>query len=136
MVITPHFVHTHIVRVQMTFDVGGISMPEPDLLVISREDAAKCAYPTTAELIIEVANTSLAYDRREKMSIYARARVPDYWILNVVDRQLEVHRDPHPNRKAFVGHAYRSVQILRESDVVSALSLPRVYFSIAEMLGP
>ena len=52
------------------------------------------AHPTTAILVVEVADTSLSKDRTEKVPLYARNGIPEYWILNVVDDCLEVYRDP------------------------------------------
>jgi Uma2 family endonuclease len=73
------------------------SQPEPDLAVIRgelRQYAKKHPGPKDAALIIEVADTSLPRDRTRKKRIYARARVPVYWIVNLIDRQVEVYTDP------------------------------------------
>lgn len=132
--LTPVFAPTHVVRIQMTFDTGGISMPEPDVLIVKRSDAIPGQYPTTGDLVIEVANSSLRYDREIKASIYARARILEYWILNVVDRVLEVHRDPQPLAGTYVGHAYASVTSLGVGASVSPIALPRASFNVGEML--
>jgi Uma2 family endonuclease len=71
------------------------SEPEPDVMVYSNPD--RNAYGTSrtrALLAIEVAESSLEYDRGEKSTLYAEAGVPEYWVLNLVDRELEVFRDP------------------------------------------
>jgi len=71
------------------------SEPEPDVMVYSNPDPR--AYGTSrtkALLAIEVAESSLEYDRGEKSTLYAEAGVPEYWVLNLVDRELEVFRDP------------------------------------------
>ncbi len=73
--------------------------PEPDLSVVrgSRLDyRTRHPGPGDIEFLIEVSDTSLSWDRREKLSAYARAGVPIYWILNLVDRQLEIYSDPTP----------------------------------------
>jgi len=84
--------------------------------------------------VIEVANSSLAYDRGEKASIYARMGIPEYWILNVVDRQLEVHLDPGPSAKAFLGFGYATCQVLSIDDRVVARFLPRAEFLVRHLL--
>jgi hypothetical protein len=71
------------------------SEPEPDVMVYSNPDPR--AYGTSrtkALLAIEVAESSIEYDRGEKSTLYAEAGVPEYWVLNLVDRELEVFRDP------------------------------------------
>ncbi len=89
----------YFVRWQMPLALGERSEPEPDVAVIAGDVRDYVHdHPTTAALIIEVADTSLAYayDRTTKGSLYARAGIPEYWIVNLVDRQLDVYRDPHP----------------------------------------
>ena len=66
--------------------------PEPDLAVVAREDHGQ-EHPTKAFLVIEVADASLQQDRRTKAEMYAAASIPDYWVVNLVDRLVEVHRD-------------------------------------------
>jgi len=73
------------------------SEPEPDAAVVRgtiRTHASR--HPTAAEtlLVIEVADSSLAEDRNRKLGVYAAAGIPIYWILNIVDRELEIHREP------------------------------------------
>jgi Uma2 family endonuclease len=82
-----------IVRVQLPLAAASDSLPEPDLAVVplgSYDDA----HPTSALLVVEVAEASLRKDRRIKADLYARAGVPEYWVVNVVDRVIEVHSDP------------------------------------------
>ena len=75
----------------------GESEPEPDgVLLRGDETACDGRLSTVADmgLIIEVSDSTLAFDRRDKGRIYARAGIPEYWIVNVVDRQAEVYADP------------------------------------------
>ena len=73
------------------------SQPEPDLTIV-REDAADytARHPTSADtaLVIEVANTTLKFDQRDKARIYARASIVCYWIVNLEDWRIEVHTQP------------------------------------------
>ena len=73
------------------------SEPEPDVIVICgdrRDYGERHPSPADLGLVIEVADTTLQQDRTLKLRLYANARVPAYWILNLQDRQLEVHTDP------------------------------------------
>lgn len=75
----------------------GESEPEPDGAVL-RGDETACdgRLPTVTDfgIIIEVSDSTLAFDRRDKGRIYARAGIPVYWVINVADRQIEVYSDP------------------------------------------
>lgn len=104
----------HVVSVQLTFRAGARSGPEPDLAVLPGDiDDYRDSHPTEALLIVEVADTSLAQDRLSKSRIYAGAGVPEYWILNLVDGVLEVHRDPDVE-----ACLYRKAEILERGDSV------------------
>jgi Uma2 family endonuclease len=74
--------------------------PEPDVSVVrgSRRDyATRHPGPGDITFLAEVADSSLSWNRSEKQTAYASAGVPLYWIVNLVDRQLEVYTDPHPD---------------------------------------
>ncbi len=77
----------------------------PDIAVVPAEEArSSTEHPSKACLVVEVSGDSLAKDRRFKASIYARFGVPVYWIVNLQDETIEVHRDPDPPNER-----YRSV---------------------------
>ncbi|MBI3929600.1 MAG: Uma2 family endonuclease [Armatimonadetes bacterium] len=83
------------------------SEPEPDFAIVGREAVVKARrHKIPADLVIEVAQTSLRYDRDEKGSLYARMGVREYWILNVVDRVLELHLEPVADDQARFGFSY------------------------------
>ena len=86
--------------------------------------------------MVEVADSSLQFDREEKGSLYARARVPEYWILNLRDRVLEVYREPHPDASAPHGWAYRSFQGLTAEERVTPLAVPRSGIAVARAPRP
>ena len=108
------------------------SEPEPDITLV-RIDPFDYAthHPTPSEvyLIIEVADSSLAYDREIKAKIYARSGIADYWVLNVNNRQLHVFREPADDR-------YQSEVILGETANISPLQFPDFNIAIQEMLPP
>ena len=83
------------VRVQSPLRLAGDSQPEPDLAVVSGAiDDSIDSHPTSAVLVVEVADSSLRLDRVQKASMYATSGVPDYWILNLVDDCLETYTTP------------------------------------------
>jgi len=88
-----------IVSIQGPVHLGDFSTPQPDLALLApRRDYYKRALPQAGDilLVIEVADSSLAYDREVKMPLYARANIPEAWIINLIDRWIEVYRDPSP----------------------------------------
>jgi Uma2 family endonuclease len=125
-----------IVRIQAPLALDDESAPEPDLAVVrgSRADY-RHAHPSVAALIVEVADSSLAFDREHKGSLYARAGADDYWIVNLIDRVLEVYRDPGPEPSAPYGWRYTSVHTLAPGSTVTPLAIPSVRLSIAELLA-
>jgi Uma2 family endonuclease len=97
-----------------------------------REDYSD--HPTTAVLIVELSESTLAYDRSRKASLYARAGIADYWIVNLVNNQLEVRRDPRPDPSQPYGHGYANVAILVPPAVVNPLAAPQVSLAVADLL--
>jgi len=79
-----------------------------------------------------VSHATLAYDRTQKMALYARAAIPEYWILNLVDRQLEVHRDPTELRRD--GFGYRTRLVLRGDEAVAPLARPDAAIPVVDLL--
>jgi Uma2 family endonuclease len=119
-------------RVQLPLDVSDWSTPEPDFAVVAGRPADYAdAHPTTALLVIEVADGSLAQDRITKGAIYAAAGIPEYWIVNLRDRGVEVHRDPiAPERR------YRDVARRVPGETLSALHVPHAAIAVADVLPP
>ena len=123
------------VRVQLPVALDAESEPEPDVSVAAgRVRGAAEAKPSRLALVIEVSASSLALDREHKGSLYARAHVPDYWIVNLVEHVLEVYREPGPDVSALYGWAYRLVQMLGSGADVSPLGAPRGRIPVADLL--
>ncbi len=118
----------YAVRVQMPLALGLDSEPEPDLAVVpgSPRDY-RDTHPAEAVLIVEVADSSLAFDRERKSRLYARNGIPEYWIVNLVDNCLEVYRNP-------LQESYQFHAILRPPETVSPLSSPQASIPVAELL--
>jgi Uma2 family endonuclease len=107
-----------IIRVQDVLALDDESAPEPDIAVVQG------TLPAHPALAIEVAESSLRFDRHEKGSLYARAGMADYWIVNLVDRVLEVYREPVADASAPWGWRYRSVETLSPPSRVTPLAVP------------
>ena len=105
-------------------------MPEPDIAIVegSFRDFEK-NHPTTAMLVVEVSDTTLHFDRSEKLSLYASANVTEYWILDLNSRKLEVYRIPDRS----IGR-YLQKRILSENDFVSPAFAPGCEISIGDLL--
>jgi Uma2 family endonuclease len=124
-----------VVRVQMPVALDDESEPEPDVAVCAGSPRDYLAgHPSRPVLLLEVAEASLAFDREHKGSLYARARVPDYWIVNLVDRVLEVHRDPTPCASDPYGWRFSTQRRLGAADSVSPLTAPHARILVADLL--
>jgi Uma2 family endonuclease len=124
------------VRVRLPVALDDESEPEPDVSIVqgTPREAAGRSTRSRPDLIVEVADSSLAFDRREKGSLYARAGVPDYWIVNLDDRVLEVYREPRPAVEAPFGWRYTTVRSLGPGAVVSPLAAPLAHVIVAYLL--
>jgi Uma2 family endonuclease len=124
-----------IVRVQNSVALDDESEPEPDIAVVrgSRADY-RHAHPARPALIIEVAESSLRFDRGAKGSLYARAGIEDYWIVNLVDRVVEVYREPGADVTAPYGWRYTSVARFTPLSAVAPLVVPSEPIPVAALL--
>ena len=124
-----------VVRAQNPLALDDESAPEPDVAVVrGRHAEYRHAHPTRAALIVEVAESSLAFDRLQKGSLYARAGIADYWIVNLVDRVVEVDRDPGPDLTAPFGWRYSSVERFRPPATLTLLELPQATVPVAALV--
>ncbi len=124
-----------VIRLQNPLASGEASDPEPDVAVVAGQirDFTD-EHPKSAALVIEVADSSLAHDRRHKGSLYAKAGIADYWIINLPDKQLEVHHDPQPDPKAEYGFSYKDVQTFTAGQTVSPLAEPKAVIKVSDLL--
>jgi Uma2 family endonuclease len=124
-----------IVRTQLPVSLDDESEPEPDVVVVPGRPADyRHAHPDRPALAVEVADSSLRFDRQHKGSLYARAGIEDYWIVNLVDRILEIYRDPSPDPSALYGWRYRSVATLAPPAVAFPLALAASPIAVADLL--
>jgi Uma2 family endonuclease len=123
----------HWVRTQAPIRLSDASEPEPDISVVTGLAADYAVDPPThAVLVVEVSDSTLDIDRRRKARMYAAAGLPEYWILNLVDRQLEVLRSPVATPAA----RYTQSLILSPADSVTPLAAPSAKIAIATLLPP
>ena len=103
------------------------SEPEPDVVWVKRQDySQRHPSPQDVHLLIEVADSTLPFDRHEKLAVYAEAGVGEYWIVNLLDEQVEVYREPN-------GLDYLSKNFHEGDDVVSPLVLPEAALVTARL---
>jgi len=106
------------------------SEPEPDLVVL-RADVPRDRPPTPEDtlLVVEVADSSLGYDRGTKAPLYARAGVPELWIVDLGGERIEAHQDPSPA-------GYRTVRLFVRGERLAPLFAPDLSIEIDAILGP
>lgn len=123
------------IRHQAPLAISHDSEPEPDIAVVpgAPRDYVR-AHPTTALLLVEVSLSSLTYDRTTKARIYARARIPDYWIVNLRDRCVEVHRDPVARSGRDPKAHYASVTSHTSGETITPLAAPDATIVVADLL--
>ena len=123
------------VRTQGPIGLDDESEPEPDIAVVpGSPDDYRSAHPSRAVLTLEVAQSSLRNDRERKGSLYARAGLADYWVLNLVDRVLEVYREPAVDAEAPFGWRYARREVVTASGRVAPLAAPGAMVAVADLL--
>jgi Uma2 family endonuclease len=111
--------------------IGDWSLPMPDVVVLQPDPdwyATRHPVPADVLVLVEVCDTSEAKDRRVKAPLYARAGVPELWLVLLKRDHIEVHTDPGPD-------GYRNIAVLRRGDVLSPAALPEVQLPVDEVLG-
>ena len=123
------------VRMQLPLDINQTTEPEPDVsVVVGGRSQYAHAHPTSAVLLVEVSDTTASYDRRHKGSLYARANIADYWLVNLPRRRLEVYRAPIVDPARPFGHRYSSRTDLLPGTTVSPLALPQQTMAVSDLL--
>jgi Uma2 family endonuclease len=123
------------VRTQAPLDLTPTSSPQPDVAVVRGSPRkAAVANPTTALLVVEVSDSTLRSDRGGKARLYARAGILDYWIVNLVDRQLEVFRGLQPDSARPKRITYGQITILTPADTVTPLAAPGAKIVVSDLL--
>jgi Uma2 family endonuclease len=122
----------YTVRQQLPLILTDRSEPEPDVVVVTgtrRRYRARHPRSSDAQLVVEVSDTTLRLDRTKKLPAYARADIPEYWILNLPERRLEVYREP-------VGARYQSITFFGDQEEVAPLGAPLSRVRVSDLLPP
>lgn len=125
-----HFFNRAIVSPQNPVRLNDLSEPEPDLVLLKfKKDTYVTDLPTAGDvlLLIEVSDSTLAYDRNVKRPLYARSGVPEYWIMNLIDNVIEVHREPE-------GDGYKEMFRVSRNSQISAVAFPEVTFQVEDLI--
>ncbi len=118
------------IAVQSPIALSAYSEPEPDITILRHSPQHdKSALPTASDvvLVIEVADTTLEYDRTKKALLYAQAEIPEYWVVNLVDSVVEVFRHPQHGK-------YTETQPFQVGDIVPMLMIPSLALSVGEII--
>jgi Uma2 family endonuclease len=119
------------IRVQGPLRLNDYTEPIPDVMLLRpRPDFYAAGHPTAADvrLLVEVADTSLAYDQRTKLPLYARHGVPEVWIVDVNRKNILVHREPSPT-------GYGMTETRQRGDPIAPSAFPQVSFAVDDILG-
>lgn len=120
-----------IVAVQNPVRIAAHSEPQPDLALLRpRQDFYDTAHPAAADvlLVIEVIQSSEDYDREFKLPLYARAGIPELWLVDLQRGRIEVHQRPS-------GAKYRKATLLGAGDEISPHAFPQVSLKVKQILG-
>ena len=120
-----------IVSVQNPVVVSDDSEPEPDLKVLRRRSLPykeREPYAEDVILLIEVADSSLAYDRSTKLALYAEGGIPEYWVVNCITESIEIYRAPEGDR-------YREITRVSGDATVTLQAFPDVVLTLAEIFA-
>jgi Uma2 family endonuclease len=120
-----------LISVQNPIRLGTHSEPQPDLALLRpRDDFYATGKPGAADilLLVEVADSSVGYDRGTKIPLYARHGIPEIWLVDLPGNRIEIFRQPRPQ-------GYRQKHIARVGDALSPEALPDVKLTVAELLA-
>jgi Uma2 family endonuclease len=111
------------------------SEPEPDIAVVrgNRRDYSR-EHPARPALVIEVALSRLPFNQNHKGSLYARAGLADYWIVNLIDRVIEIYRAPVTDPAARFGWRYATREVVAADGFVSPLAAPHARIAVTDVL--
>ena len=123
--------HSVIVRVQGPIQLDDFSEPQPDISILKRrDDFYRHAHPRPEDvlLVIEVSDTTLEYDGKVKVPLYARAGIPETWVVNLPEERIEVYSDP-------TGGEYQTVRSYARGQRLQSHTLASLRVSISKVLG-
>lgn len=107
------------------------SKPFPDIALVRPKDdyyAAALPVPSDVLAVVEVSHSRLRFDRGEKLRLYARVGIAEYWIVDVKKKRIEVYRERHDL-------GYGSPTVAEKGQTVAFTAFPDVVFAVDELLG-
>ncbi|WP_448570218.1 Uma2 family endonuclease [Trichothermofontia sp.] len=119
------------VRVQGPIQLGLDSLPQPDLAILRwRSDFYTGGYPQAADVwaLVEVADTTIAFDRSVRMPLYAQGEIPEVWVVDLTMGAVHVYREP-------CAAGYQRVQIFCQGEAIAFQAFPDVPFTVDQLLG-
>jgi Uma2 family endonuclease len=119
-----------VIDVQNPIVLGERDSPKPDVTLLRPRGDGYPRHPRAADilLLVEVADTSLAYDREVKVPLYARAGVPEVWVIDLASDRIHLWREP-------AGDHYASARTVSRNDTITPVSFADVAFSVDEIVG-
>ena len=117
---------------QDPIQLNDLSEPEPDLVIVKgpmQNYAQKHPYPEDIHLVVEIADSTLKQDCQVKDKLYAKARISEYWVVDIKNRQVNIFRDPTPT-------GYAKHLILKEPNQFSPLAFPNISIELSSILPP
>jgi Uma2 family endonuclease len=114
-------------RIQLPLALGDTSEPEPDVAVVALGSYHR-AHPTAAFLVVEVSDSSMAYDRRTKGVLYAAHSIPEYWIVDTTHQRIEVHTE-------IVDGAYTRVTPHALGETIRSTALPGLAVAVSDVFA-
>lgn len=118
------------VSIQNPLRLNDFDEPEPDVVLadLTKYDGKRHPRPEETMLVVEVSDTSLRFDRNQKIPLYAEAEISEVWIVNLPNNLVEVHQDPSAG-------IYQTTKIFRPGDTVVSSVLPNLTLSVNEVLS-
>ena len=130
-----YFAQGFLIRNQSPLVLGQSTDPEPDLAVVAGQLMDYyAAHPTTAALVVEVADSTLTFDTTTKASLYAADNIADYWVVDLVEKRLLVFRNPQPDAAQPFKARYAPPTALLPPASISPLCAPAISIPLADLL--
>jgi Uma2 family endonuclease len=128
------FAAEYVVRSQMPLHLDNDSEPEPDIAVVTGKPSDYAAsHPSTALLAVEITVTTLTYDRDVKGPLYARAGIPDYWLIDVPGHRVTIFRHPRPDASSAAGWTYGALGLYLPGDQITPLEKPDSRIAVSDL---
>lgn len=123
-------INAHIVRVQNPIRLSKYSEPQPDITVLKRSDRFWESHPSVQDvvLLIEIADSSLKYDKTVKIPVYARHGINEVWLVDLENKRIEVYTTPYSQVYAFQKY-------VQKDEEVSPTQLPNITIPVADFIG-